>query len=91
MNNKEIEKMVVELTRKYHPQDLGEPTSILENAMREALTLAHSKGVEEERGRIKKDYIKWIFSNSYGRKYDGQTPFTEWKTEADAEDMSNWD
>lgn len=55
MNTPDTEKMVLELTRKYHPQDLGEPTSILENAIREALLSRDTywkEMVEADRERI---------------------------------------
>lgn len=50
---------------------------------------AAEKAKEEQ---IEKDYIAWVFHNSYGdsRPYKGETPFAEWKTKAEAQDMSDW-
>ena len=36
MNTKDIEEIVAKYTKLIHPQDLGEPTSKLENTLREA-------------------------------------------------------
>lgn len=49
MKNEYIEAQVVSLTRRIHPQDLGEETSKLENILRQAL----EDTVAEERERIR--------------------------------------
>ena len=51
MNQEYIEAQVVSLTRKIHPQDLGEETSKLENILRQALTAQREAGAREERER----------------------------------------
>jgi len=45
----------------------------------------------EERERMREDYVKWVLSDNYKRKYTGETPFGEWKEKAEAQDMSNWE
>lgn len=48
MTTKDIEEIVAKYTKLIHPQDLGEPTSKLENTLREAFeeltTLQSSRG-----------------------------------------------
>lgn len=41
--------------------------------------------------RVREDYIKWVLSDNYKKKYTGGTPFKEWKETAELQDMSNWD
>lgn len=41
---KDLEKYVVEWTRRIHPEDLGEKTSQLENALRTLIQLAYQTG-----------------------------------------------
>ena len=56
MNQEYIEAQVVSLTRRIHPQDLGEETSKLENILRQALEDA----VAEERGKRLKDLLSTL-------------------------------
>ena len=54
MNKEYIEAQVVSLTRKIHPQDLGEETSKLENILRQALEDTVAEERERVRGVIEK-------------------------------------
>ena len=49
-----IEAQVVSLTRKIHPQDLGEETSKLENMLRQALEEVVAEERERVRGIVKR-------------------------------------
>ena len=49
MQEENIEVQVASLTRKIHPQDLGEETSKLENTLRQAL----EEAIAEERKRVR--------------------------------------
>lgn len=43
-----VEKLVVELTRAIHPEDLGEPTSELESVLRSGLVRAYKLGATKD-------------------------------------------
>jgi len=62
MNKEYIEAKVVSLTRKIHPQDLGEETSKLENILRQAL----EEVVAEERESVRAVIEKLIEGNDAG-------------------------
>lgn len=64
----------------YKIQDwLTQKLSALEQSTRE-------KTLEE----VKEDYIKYLTDKCYSKKYDGKTPFWEWKQTAEARDMLTW-
>ena len=80
MNKEYIEAQVVSLTRKIHPQDLGEETSKLENILRQAL----EDTVAEERERVKgvientfTVYFRSIYSQDCSRNETKEDKSTE--------------
>lgn len=44
----------------------------------------------EWKEKIEKEYIKYVLCKSYGKKYDGEIPFWEYKEKAEARDMQSW-
>jgi len=63
MNQEYIESQVISLTRKIHPQDLGEKTSKLENTLRQAL----EEVVAEDRARVMEELdqqVMWYNLNN---------------------------
>jgi len=67
MNQEYIEAQVVSLTRKIHPQDLGEETSKLENILRQALEEVVEEGRERVRGEMKKALRKMPQAERLGK------------------------
>ena len=60
MTTKDIEEIVAKYTKLIHPQDLGEPTSKLENTLREAFEelTTLTKAVEEARREEREAWLK---------------------------------
>jgi len=67
MNQEYIEAQVVSLTRKIHPQDLGEETSKLENILRQALEEVVAEDRERVRGEMKKALRKMQQAERLGK------------------------
>ena len=67
MNQEYIEAQVVSLTRKIHPQDLGEETSKLENILRQALEEVVEEGRERVRVEMKKALRKMQQAERLGK------------------------
>ena len=65
--------------------------SMDDKQFRATVEFSIQEAIAEDRESVRKDYIKWVLSDNYKRKYTGETPFREWKEKAEAQDMSNWE
>jgi len=81
MNKENIEAKVVSLTRKIHPQDLGEETSKLENILRQALEEAVAeKRIESGSSILSKTTFGSSSPNQFKKYLEeilNSSPFTE--------------
>ncbi len=59
-------------------------------AVKQFISQLLSQKDTEWKEKIEKEYIKYVLCKSYGKKYDGEIPFWEYKEKAEARDMQSW-